>query len=188
MTKIEFRQAPQVLVSMNVRRIGCNNGLTSMSEPTSKTPFASAARCQIGFDPFFEMSLKMEEDDKPDCKRAKLIFSGNVLTESDRKIEYGPDEVPESERSVLPDVLGHDGTHHRRVQLKAHVQQGLSQPLGLQYARLLLGVGLERALPELDGADEVLELFEVDLAEALRVEGGYDEAAHFHTGAALDVI
>ena len=112
----------------------------------------------------------------------------NRLTESDGEVEYGPDEVAEPQRPVLPDVLGHDRAHDGRVQLEADVEQGLSQPLGLQYAGLLLGVRLEGALPELDGADEVLELFEGDLAEALGVEGGYDEAAHLQTGAALDVI
>ena len=110
------------------------------------------------------------------------------LTESDGEIEYGPDEVAEPERPVLPNVLGHDRAHHGRVELKADVDQRLSQSLGLQYSSFLLGVSLERVLPEFDGADEVLELLEVDFSKAFRVESGNDESAHLQASATLNVV
>ena len=44
--------------------VAAATGRTSTSVPASKTPSASVARCQIGFDPSFEMSLKMAEDKK----------------------------------------------------------------------------------------------------------------------------
>ena len=187
MTKIPFLVTLQVLVSVYVvcqADRGDALDATSTSRPASRTPSALTARCRIGFDLFFERSLK--EDTHWGWVGHEILIFG--LTESDGEVEYGADKVPEAERAVLPDVLGHDGPHDRGVELEADVQQSLPQPLGLQDARLLLGVRLEGALPELDGADEVLELLEVDLAEALRVEGGYDEAAHLQTGAALDVI
>ena len=110
------------------------------------------------------------------------------LTERDGQGEDGPDKVTEPQRAVLPDILEDDRGHDGGVEPEADLGQRVLEPVGPEDARLLLGVGLEGRLPELDAADEVLELAEVDPALEVGGEDLHDEPAGLDRGAALDVV
>ena len=120
----------------------------------------------------------------------RKYLSRIIRTKCYCEIENDGHKVPKSEGPVLPHVAKYQDAHDLSRQTEAHLQQGIPQPFSPEDARLLLAVGPEDALPELQADDEVLELRVGQPADAglLLVERHHDLAADLDTGAGLDVV
>jgi len=132
---------------------------------------------QYALDPVVQMHL--DHVHLPVVLQMELIERGGQMDD-------GRNEVAQPERAILANVPLDQAVHDVRAQLKTDVAEGVAQSLRTQYARLLLGVHLEDALPGLQVDHEGLELLERDATTAAPVLQSDHLATDVDVGATLD--
>jgi hypothetical protein len=110
------------------------------------------------------------------------------LTKWYTQVEYDGHIVSKPQGSIFPDVSHHQNGQDSRVELKPNLTKSVTKPVSFENARLLLGIVLKHAVPDLQAAHEILEVGKSDATEARAVKGHNDLAAHLEAGTTFNVI